>query len=150
MAPGPPGVLSRLLAPAIAAYGSQALFAAIFVPLQTEKYYDFCGSLGFLSALAASLYYPALKTKFLDKVVGATIPALRSFAPRQLLMSAVMLLWTSRLGIFLLAVSASSLFLFVFPTEPDHQRSLKHGGDSRFVKIRKNAAMFTFAWFMQG
>lgn len=35
--------------------GGQALAALVFVPLQTEKFYDLCGSLGFLSATAASL-----------------------------------------------------------------------------------------------
>ncbi len=44
-------------------YGFQAACAAIAVPLKTEKYYDLCGSLGFISAAGLSLYMPWIRAR---------------------------------------------------------------------------------------
>ncbi|EJD44379.1 DUF1295-domain-containing protein [Auricularia subglabra TFB-10046 SS5] len=126
-------VFSRLL-PAIATtYGLQALFAAIFIPLRTERFYDLCGSIGFLSAAGVSLYGPVLKAKFWDRIPGIIIPAFNTtkFAPRQLIMTAGLALWATRLGSYLLT------------------RAVKHNGDSRFEHIRSNPLRFAFSWFMQ-
>ena len=57
-------LFSRLIPALTSAYGFQALAAALFVPLQTEKYYDLCGSLGFLSTTAVSLYGPYIPQAF--------------------------------------------------------------------------------------
>lgn len=77
--------------------------AMVFVPQQNEKYYDLGGALGFLSATFVSLYYPALRAKYIDGVPGA-LPALSAFAPRQLVASAMLGIWSIRLGSFLVQV----------------------------------------------
>lgn len=84
-------------------YGFQAACASLAVPKKTEKYYDLCGSLGFISAAGFSLYWPSLRAKFL---LGskAALPALTAFHPRQLLMSGMTLFWAGRLGSFLFQV----------------------------------------------
>lgn len=111
-------------------YGLQAACASIAVPLKTEKYYDLCGSLGFISATAFSLYWPALRGKY---VLGQStaMPAITSFHPRQLIMSGLTMLWAGRLGTFLF------------------QRIQKHGGDSRFDDIKQSPPKFFGAWMMQ-
>ncbi|KAF9533832.1 hypothetical protein CPB83DRAFT_902537 [Crepidotus variabilis] len=126
-----PGVFSRLIPTIATAFGVEAFFAAIFVPQQNETYYDLCGSIGWASSALASLYYPALKAKYWDAVPNAVIPALSSFAPRQLLLSAALGIWTARLGYFLA------------------ERAIRHGGDSRFDKIKKKPTTFTIYWLMQ-
>ncbi|KZV98250.1 DUF1295-domain-containing protein [Exidia glandulosa HHB12029] len=126
-------VLSRLVPTIATTYGLQALFAAVFIPLQTERFYDLCGSIGFLSATGVSLYGPALKAKYWDGIPGATLPALNTtnFAPRQLILTAGLVVWSARLGSFLL------------------ERAIRHNGDSRFDTIRSNPVTFALAWFMQ-
>ncbi|KAF8589335.1 DUF1295-domain-containing protein [Ramaria rubella] len=124
-------VFSRLLPTVITGYAVQSLAALIFVPQQQDKFYDFTGALGFLSSAVVSLYYPALKAKFVDGVPGA-LPGLSTFAPRQLLLSYALVIWATRLGTFLL------------------NRSLLHGGDSRFDEIKKNPKRFTYYWLAQG
>ena len=78
--------------------------AAIFVPQKDEKYYDLFGMLGFLSTTATSLYYPSLKARY---ILGKDVPlpSITSFAPRQLLISGCLVLWSSRLGTFLFSVN---------------------------------------------
>lgn len=80
-------------------------FAAYFVPKANEKFYDLAGALGFLSTTFVSLYYPALRAKYWDRLPGAVLPSLGSFAPRQLLVTAALSMWSMRLGSFLLTVS---------------------------------------------
>lgn len=82
------------------------MLALIFVPQQNEKYYDLGGAAGFLSTTFVSLYYPALKSKFLDGRAGP-LPSVWSFAPRQLLLSVAIGIWSARLGTFLAAVRIS-------------------------------------------
>lgn len=124
-------VFSRLLPCLASAYGLQTILAAIFVPQQNEKYYDLGGALGFLSTTAVSLYYPALKAKFITRVPGAIFPPLTSFAPRQILLSAALALWSARLGTFLA------------------HRAIKAGGDSRFDEIKTKPLTFTYFWIGQ-
>ena len=69
-------------------------------------YYDFAGAAGFLSTTFVSLYYPSLRAKFWDKIPGAVIPSIQSFAPRQLLATAALSMWSLRLGTFLASVSS--------------------------------------------
>ncbi|KAJ3567517.1 hypothetical protein NP233_g6315 [Leucocoprinus birnbaumii] len=105
-------VFSRLVPTITSAYALQTLLALIFVPQQNDKYYDLSGAVGWMSTTFISLYYPALKTKYWDGVPGP-LPALSSFAPRQLLLSAAVGIWSLRLGSFLAV------------------RAIKAGGDSR-------------------
>ncbi|KAJ7352371.1 hypothetical protein DFH08DRAFT_858679 [Mycena albidolilacea] len=123
-------VLSRLIPVAASAYALQTLLALIFVPQQNEKYYDLGGAAGFLSTTFVSLYYPALKSKFLDGRAGP-LPSVWSFAPRQLLLSVAIGIWSARLGTFLAA------------------RAIKAGGDSRFDEVKKDPKRFTFFWMAQ-
>ena len=78
--------------------------AAVFVPQANEKFYDLAGAAGFLSTTFVSLYYPSIRDKFWNRVPGATLPHLTSFAPRQLLLTACLSLWSVRLGSFLVTV----------------------------------------------
>ncbi|TFY80660.1 hypothetical protein EWM64_g3355 [Hericium alpestre] len=119
---------SRLLPVAGCAYA----LAAVFVPAANEKFYDLGGALGFLSTTFVSLYYPTIKAKFWDGI-GRNVqwPPLSSFAPRQLLLSAALGIWTIRLGSFLA------------------QRALKAGGDSRFDEVKHQPAKFTTFWMVQ-
>ncbi|EPQ54180.1 DUF1295-domain-containing protein [Gloeophyllum trabeum ATCC 11539] len=122
-----PGVFSRLVPSIFSAFGLQAVLAAIFVPQANEKYYDLGGSLGFLSTTFVSLYYPSFKAKYWD---GLPV-SLPSFAPRQLLVTAALGIWTIRLGSFLA------------------QRAIKAAGDSRFDAVKHKPATFTAFWMAQ-
>ncbi|KIM84218.1 hypothetical protein PILCRDRAFT_818555 [Piloderma croceum F 1598] len=123
-------VFSRLLPAATSAFGIQTVLAAIFVPQANEMYYDLGGALGFLSTTFVSLYYPSLKAKYWHGA-NISIPPLSSFAPRQLLLSAALGIWSLRLGSFLV------------------KRALKAGGDSRFDEVKHNPAKFTAFWMAQ-
>ncbi|KDN52951.1 DUF1295-domain-containing protein [Tilletiaria anomala UBC 951] len=133
--------LRGLLPTFVLIYGFQAACAAVAVPMQTEKYYDLCGSLGFVSATAVSLLLPSLRTRFptlawlgsgtASATSASWPPTLATFHPRQLLASALATVWAVRLGSFLFA------------------RIHKHGSDPRFDKIKKNPPHFLFAWMMQ-
>ena len=124
------GIFSRLVPPLVSAFGLQAgmlaqcifsqhiepilllnlnyeVCAAIFVPQANERYYDFCGALGYLTTTAVSLYYPALRNKYLLNT-RTPLPGFSSFAPRQLLLTGCITIWTSRLGAFLLSVRYAS------------------------------------------
>ena len=70
-------------------------------------YYDFAGALGFLSTAVVSLYYPALRERFWNRTSGVGFPSIGSFAPRQLLATAALSMWSLRLGSFLGMVSYS-------------------------------------------
>lgn len=121
----------RALAPTLTLiYGFQAACASVAVPLKTEKYYDLCGSLGFISAVGFSLYWPSLRGRLL---LGRTdpLPGLGAFHPRQVIMSGLTALWAGRLGTFLF------------------QRIQKHGGDPRFDEIKQSPPKFFGAWMMQ-
>ncbi|CAO1618444.1 unnamed protein product [Jaminaea pallidilutea] len=111
-------------------YGFQAACASLAVPKKTEKYYDLCGSLGFITATGFSLYWPSLRAKFL---LGsqAALPALTAFHPRQLIMSGLTVFWAGRLGSFLF------------------KRIQQEGEDSRFNGIRESPPKFFGAWMMQ-
>jgi steroid 5-alpha reductase family enzyme len=99
---------------AAAAFGMQALGFAIAAPLQTDRFYDLFGSSTFAVC------------------VGISLLGKKSFHPRQLLLSAMTLTWSLRLGSFLV------------------YRISKDGKDSRFDKIKKDPLRFAGAWFMQG
>ncbi|EDR08703.1 uncharacterized protein LACBIDRAFT_297170 [Laccaria bicolor S238N-H82] len=123
-------IFSRLLPTAIHSYALQALFALIFVPQQNETYYDLGGAVGWVSTTCLSLYYPFLKAKYWDGIPGP-LPALSTFAPRQLLLTAAVGIWSIRLGSYLA------------------MRAIKAGGDSRFDKIKEKPVTFALYWFAQ-
>ena len=121
----PPFRLSRLWPVIASAYGLQlgmckivllccssgvlnvALFlalACVFVPQANEKWYDLGGAMGFLSTTLVSLYYPALKTRFHGNVSHVAFPKITDFAPRQLVGSILLSMWSIRLGTFLVNV----------------------------------------------
>ena len=139
-------------------YAGQAVAASVFVPLKTEKFYDLCGSLGFLSALAFSLRTTPLTPSAsasasltstthvglgakLWNVIGSahSNPATTHWTgklimnrhPRQLIASALVAFWAARLGTFLF------------------QRIQKSGKDSRFDEIKQSPTKFFGAWMMQ-
>ncbi|KAI0784192.1 DUF1295-domain-containing protein [Abortiporus biennis] len=122
---------SRILPIAATAYGFQAAAGLVFVPLGTEKYFDFCGSLGFLSTAFVSLYYPFLKDRYWHGVSAVNLPPLSALASRQILLNAALGAWAVRLGSFLF------------------WRALKSGGDTRFDDIKKNPSRFAFSWIAQ-
>ncbi|TFK28180.1 DUF1295-domain-containing protein [Coprinopsis marcescibilis] len=123
-------IFSKLLPVAASAYGLQALFAAIFVPLQTDVCFDMGGALGWLATTFVSLYYPTLKARLWEGQ-DVPFPPFSSFPKRVLLLNLAVAIWSIRLGTFLGA------------------RAIKSGGDSRFVKIVKNPSYFTRLWFTQ-
>ena len=81
----------------------------------------------------------------------ARLPSLSTLAPRQILLSAALGLWSARLGYFLFRVCALfSLISVRLCSRLTHiQRALAHGGDSRFDQIKYQPARFSFFWFMQ-
>ncbi|EPQ32153.1 uncharacterized protein PFL1_00350 [Pseudozyma flocculosa PF-1] len=112
-------------------YGFQAVCGAVAVAYKTEKYYDLCGSLGFISATGLSLYMPWIRARFID---GTKVPfptSLAAFHPRQTIMTGLAMFWAFRLGTFLF------------------QRVKKSGGDSRFDEIKQSPVKFFGAWMMQ-
>jgi len=118
-------------------YALQGLFAAVFVPMKTEKYYDLCGAVGFITAVIVSLFGPTL-TQLAGHWTGfskaySSIPSPLSFHPRQLLLSGLTILWALRLGYFLFS-----------RLEEHHQ-----GRDFRFDGIRNSPWKFFGMWLGQ-
>ncbi|CCA71256.1 hypothetical protein PIIN_05195 [Serendipita indica DSM 11827] len=129
-----PTIFSRLWVPAAFAFGTQIAAASIFVPLKSEKYYDFLGGTGHIIAAGISLYGPTLYQHLAASKPLATyrFPALSTFAPRQLVITAAFGFWAARLAVFLF------------------HRISKEGKDSRFDQIKQNAPRFFMAWVIQG
>ncbi|KAI0711916.1 hypothetical protein C8T65DRAFT_647008 [Cerioporus squamosus] len=124
-------LFSRLLPSIVSAFGLQSVLALIFVPQANEMYYDLGGSAGFVSTTLVSLYYPHLKAKFWDRIPTATVPSPFHLAPRQILLNAAILAWSTRLGTFL------------------YSRAMRAGGDSRFDEVKHQSAKFTAFWMAQ-
>ncbi|KAL1949267.1 hypothetical protein VTO73DRAFT_8148 [Trametes versicolor] len=122
---------SRLVPTVVSAFGLQTALALTFVPQANEKFYDLGGSIGFISTTLVSLYYPHLKLKYWERVPSAVLPPITSFAPRQLLLNAAILAWSTRLGSFLFS------------------RAMKAGGDSRFDEVKHKPAVFAGFWMAQ-
>ncbi|KAJ3855130.1 hypothetical protein EV368DRAFT_72472 [Lentinula lateritia] len=122
-------VFSRIFPSLATSYIVQAVFALVFVPQRNEKYYDLGGAVGFISTTFASLYYPSLRESVIRGKL-LPLPSLSHFAPRQLILSAALGIWITRLGSFLVQV-------------------FKAGEDSRFNEVKHKPVEFTFYWFMQ-
>ena len=81
---------------------------------KSERFYDATGSVTFLVVVLQSLLHS------------------RTFFPRQVIQSNLVLAWAARLG----------TFLFI--------RILMHGKDARFDKIKSSPSSFFIAWTLQG
>lgn len=125
-------------------YLFQTAFAAVAVPLQTERFYDFAGSLGFISSTILSSFYPNFRLMFNNArqfglTSGRVAEGLRGemwvpwkvMSVRQMVISSMVLIWAGRLGSFLV------------------KRISKEGKDSRFDEIKKNPLLFSGAWLGQ-
>ncbi|KAF9875998.1 hypothetical protein CkaCkLH20_06444 [Colletotrichum karsti] len=137
--------LLRTLVPSVsAAYAIQLAFAVPSILAQNERFYDFSGSLTFLSVTALSLYLPALRAKFSSPAgANASAPLPSLLAPftnpgglgalnwRQVALSGAVVFWAVRLGSYLF------------------QRILQDGKDSRFDEIKKSPPKFAGAFFAQ-
>jgi steroid 5-alpha reductase family enzyme len=135
----------RTLIPAIGlSYGLQAAVAVPSILFQTERFYDLSGSLTYISCTALSLYLPTLRARYASTLASAA-PAWPSlFASltskggvsawnwRQVVLSAAVTIWATRLG----------SFLFSRITSED-------GRDSRFDSIRGSPPKFFVAFFAQ-
>ncbi|KEQ80473.1 MAG: Uncharacterized protein AUREO_010600 [Aureobasidium pullulans] len=139
----------RTLVPSIGlAYAIQAGVAAPSIFFQTERFYDLSGSLTYLSCTALSLYLPTLRARAAAETVSAGTAALPGFPSllaslaskggvqawnwRQVVLSAAVAIWATRLG----------TFLFSRITSED-------GRDSRFDSIRTSPPKFLGAFFAQ-
>ncbi|KAM7207281.1 Protein of unknown function (DUF1295) domain containing protein [Naviculisporaceae sp. PSN 640] len=135
-------LLQTLVPSVAAAYTIQAAFAVPSIIAQSEKFYDFSGSLTYLTVTAISLYLPSLRAKL---ATDAGIGSLSSFLAspfvnaagagglgwRSVVLSGAVTIWAVRLGSFLF------------------QRILKDGHDSRFEEIKKSPGRFAGAWTAQ-
>ena len=105
-----------LLNVAAADFGLQFLawtFAAYF---QTEKFYDFTGSVTYWMCILLSIRQSVSQ----------------ELSVRQLVNAALVLVWSARLGTFLL------------------YRAIRDGGDSRFNEVRSDPYWFLIYWLIQG
>ncbi|MCJ1401508.1 hypothetical protein MMC11_004722 [Xylographa trunciseda] len=135
--------LSTLLPSIGLAYGIQGLVAIPSILAQSEKFYDLSGSLTYLSCTALSLYLPTLRARHAAQLAGTIKPAWPSLVGalmgkagsglnwRQVVLSAAVSVWATRLGTYLF------------------QRISADGTDSRFDKIRGNPPVFLGAFFAQ-
>ncbi|MCJ1480484.1 hypothetical protein MMC06_000639 [Schaereria dolodes] len=134
----------RTLIPSISlAYGIQGLVAIPSILGQSEKFYDLSGSLTYLSCTALSLYLPTLRARAAASIAGTAQPAWPSIIGalsgkvgaglnwRQVVVSAAVSVWATRLGTFLFARISSD------------------GHDSRFDSIRSSPPKFLGAFFAQ-
>ncbi|KAI8276590.1 hypothetical protein K4K60_007621 [Colletotrichum sp. SAR11_57] len=101
--------LLRTLVPSVsAAYAIQFAFAIPSILAQNERFYDFSGSLTFLSVTALSLYLPSLRTTFSSTAANVSTPLPSLFAPftnpgrlgalnwRQVALSGAVVFWAVR------------------------------------------------------
>ncbi|KIJ10800.1 hypothetical protein PAXINDRAFT_85504 [Paxillus involutus ATCC 200175] len=126
-------IFSRLIPVAVSAFSLQLGLASVFVPRAEDRFYDLSGAAGFLTTTLVSIYYPFVRSRlpFLGASNGAVPLSHLCLAPRQLLLTEAVVMWTGRLGAFLA------------------QRAFKAGGDSRFDEIKHDKLKFTGAWIAQ-
>ncbi|KAK5661899.1 hypothetical protein OQA88_10008 [Cercophora sp. LCS_1] len=131
--------LLQTLVPSVsAAFAIQAAFAIPSIAFQSDRFYDFSGSLTYLAVTALSLYLPALRARHagLSKTpLPSLATAFRAGATalnwRQVVLSGAVSIWATRLGSYLF------------------QRVVQEGGDSRFEKIKKSPKRFFVAFMVQ-
>jgi len=131
----------RTLIPSIGlAYGLQAAVALPSILLQTERFYDLSGSATYISCVALSLALPTLRARLAGQSTAwpsllaslTAQPGVNAWNWRQLVLSAAVTVWATRLG----------SFLFSRITSED-------GRDSRFDSIRGSAPKFLGAFVAQ-
>jgi hypothetical protein len=138
----------RTLVPSIGlAFGLQAATAIPSIILQTERVYDLSGSLTYISCAALSLYLPTLRARLSTTITPGTAlqpwPSLlasltsnggagNAWNWRQVVLSAAVTIWATRLGSFLFS-----------------RITAENGQDSRFDRIRTAPAKFAAAFFAQ-
>ena len=131
--------LLRTLVPSVAlAYGIQTAVAVPSIAFQTERFYDLSGSLTYLSCTALSLALPYLRaratgvaTTTLSEYLSAPAPGQGLWFWRQIVLSAAVGVWATRLGTYLF------------------KRISSDGSDSRFDNIRGSPAKFYGAFVAQ-
>ncbi|KAI9806055.1 MAG: hypothetical protein M1833_004462 [Piccolia ochrophora] len=137
-------ILSTLVPSVSLAYAIQAAVAIPSIAAQSERFYDLSGSLTYLSCTALSLYLPALRARSAATASGGVKPpwpsivasvsgkgAANAFDWRQLVLSAAVAVWATRLGTYLF------------------QRIMKEGNDSRFEGLRDSPPKFFGAFMAQ-
>lgn len=159
-------------------YAGQALAAAVFVPMKTERYYDLCGSLGFLSALAFSLRSTPVDIGS-AKVAASSVAqaasgssaagANASSGLASRILSSIGIRSASAVGLSSSALAADNwTSRLIFNRHPRQliasalvafwaarlgtflfQRIQKSGKDSRFDEIKQSPPKFFGAWMMQ-
>jgi steroid 5-alpha reductase family enzyme len=115
---GPTSVTTSLFYTFIIDASIQILFFLISAFLKTEKFYDFSGSITYQACILVALLW---------RHNGDTPSQLTA---RQIIAATCVLLWCTRLGIF--------LFIRVLKTE-----------DKRFEDLKQNALKFAVPWFLQ-
>ncbi len=135
--------LSTLLPSITLAYTLQGLTALPSIAAQSERFYDLSGSLTYLSCTALSLYLPTLRARAAASAAGHAKPAWPSILGalmgragagvnwRQVVLSAAVSIWATRLGSYLF------------------RRISQDGHDSRFDSIRSSPLKFGGAFFAQ-
>jgi steroid 5-alpha reductase family enzyme len=144
----------------------------VAIPLQTERFYDLAGSVGFISTAIVSSFYPNFRlmlnnVKTFGLTSGRIAEGLTSemwnpakvLSVRQMVVGGMVILWAGRLGSFLIQASPSSHLdrspSMLIESCPLHrliwnpQRITKAGHDSRFDTIKTNPFKFAGAWFGQ-
>lgn len=140
--------LLRTLVPTVAlAFGIQAAVAVPSIAFKSERFYDLSGSLTYLSCTALSLYLPVLRARaaasglgqaavgwpsLLNSVLGKSGLEGGWWDWRQVVLSAAVGIWATRLGSFLFA-----------------RITAEEGTDSRFEGIRESAPKFLGAFVAQ-
>lgn len=135
----------RTLIPSIGlAYGLQAAVAIPSILASSERFYDASGSVTYIACTALSLYLPTLRARYASTALSSA-PAWPSLLAsltskggvnawnwRQVVLSAAVTIWATRLGSFLYSRITS-----------------EDGRDSRFDSIRGSAPKFLGAFFAQ-
>ncbi|RKF55681.1 hypothetical protein GcC1_202015 [Golovinomyces cichoracearum] len=135
----------RAIIPAVgAAYTLQAFVAIPSILAESERFYDFSGSLTYLSVTALSLYLPIVRARATAELAGSLKPPFPGlidafignqknigFNWRQVVLSTAVTIWATRLGSYLF------------------QRILNDGHDSRFDEIKKSPPKFFGAFMAQ-
>lgn len=137
--------LLQTLVPSVsAAFAIQTAFAIPSIACQSDRFYDFSGSLTYLAVTALSLYLPALRSRhatltssqsplphLLSPFLAGTMTGAPAFNWRQVVLSGAVSIWATRLGAYLF------------------QRVLEEGKDSRFDEIKTSAPRFWGAFMAQ-
>ena len=135
--------LSTLLPSISLAYTLQAAVAVPSILAQNEQFYDLSGSLTYLSCTALSLYLPTLRARAAASAAGTALPAWPNIVGalmgkagsgvnwRQVVLSAAVGVWATRLGSYLF------------------RRISQDGHDSRFDGLRTSPLKFGGAFFAQ-